>query len=740
MLGSALNFPTHDVQDDRPPKRPRNGDPSPDKDKDKDKHRRLSCKECRRLKLKCDRVFPCQSCCKRGCAEICPEGALQSGRGSRFILANTEQLHEKITQLSDRVRQLEDGLESVQAEHPLLAPDLRRIKTSQELYVAGPAASTSDAGSAPIVAPDILQLSVTFPFPWSVDLKIRQRIRDALPPRAEAQALCEEARRNALWQYNLDPSRTFIDLLVHSVYTTPISELSPRRLALLLMVLSIGSLVDLARPLGSLYGEAYHHLARAAVCEIPLMEEPDFDELHALFFMIWYHLVFSDNRKAVGYAWNLMGFVAKLAQGLGLHRDGPRAKAIPEEYERRRAIFWELLNLDCRMSLSLGRPPSLSLSHVDTKMPAYAEGSHVPRDEVLYHEWKNSFFTKCLAPILEAIAATSPPEYAVILQLDARVRDFHSPGALAEGQNGQAEDIGRHASDGGRLLVMQRALVASGRDIAILQLHRRCFTEALSGGFAEAHMHHRYAPSVLATYAGAASLIATLETLFEREAQLSARFLHFWFNAFSAAVTLSLLVSRAPATSLAPHALHDLERVCRLFRRAATLLPFSGKSLPVMEKLTEKARRAAAQWHAPPVNAYPMGMSTIHHQTASHAQPPSQSGALPPSFLQAHAKIKRYAEDMTFGPAPSTSTAPHHHNGVGLDHSEAWLPDVYRFNSVGVGVEERYRIGGTTAEFALAQPTPFMPSEPRIAPNDAFNFDHGALTAELAETSYMAWF
>lgn len=32
--------------------------------------------------------------------------------------------------------------------------------------------------------------------------------------------------------------------------------------------------------------------------------------------MIWYHLIFSDNKKAVGYAWNLMGFVAKLAQGV----------------------------------------------------------------------------------------------------------------------------------------------------------------------------------------------------------------------------------------------------------------------------------------------------------------------------------------------------------------------------------------------------------------------------------------
>ncbi len=54
----------------------------------------------------------------------------------RFILANTEQLHERITLLSDRVRQLEDGLQTLQAscsneQHPLLAPDLLRIKNSQ---------------------------------------------------------------------------------------------------------------------------------------------------------------------------------------------------------------------------------------------------------------------------------------------------------------------------------------------------------------------------------------------------------------------------------------------------------------------------------------------------------------------------------------------------------------------------------------------------------------------------------
>ncbi|KAK7048537.1 4Fe-4S ferredoxin-type domain-containing protein [Favolaschia claudopus] len=696
MLGSALNFPAHDLLDDRPQKRPRNDEPvnnSQDKDNLKGT-KRLSCRECRRY---CDRVFPCQSCCKRGCAEICPEGLNimeHCGRGSRFILANTEQLHEKVSQLSERVRGLEDALQGFSAQHPLLAPDLLRIKTSQELYVPPSAALNTDpTTSAPVVAPDILQLS--------------------------PKALCEEARRNALWQYNLDPSRTFIDLLIHSVYTTPIQELSPRRLALLLMVLSVGSLVDLSRPLGSLNGEAYHHLARAAVCEIPLMEEPDFDELHALFFMIWYHLVFSDNRKAVGYAWNLMGFVAKLAQGVSCYRDGSRIKVIPEEYERRRAIFWELLNMDCRMSLSLGRPPSLSLSHVDTKPPAYTESTHVPKDEILYHEWKTSFFIKCLSPILEAVAAVTPPEYKHLLELDTRTREFPQPAMLT--------DSGATA----RFLVMQRAIVASGRDIAILQLHRRCFTEALSGSFSD--LHHPYAPSVLATYIGASSLIETLETLFDREPQLSARFLHFWFNAFSATVTLALFVSRAPATSLAPYAMQDLERICRLFRRVATLLPFSAKSLPIMEKLADKARRACSQWHSDV--PLPSPSSTSNSQ-------------LPPAFLYAHPTLARYAEEMTFAPplVPLTGgSAP----AVVSGDTEPWLPDVYRFASHGVGVDERYRVqrGGENVNgdreegFASAQPTPFIPGEPRVAANDAFfHFEHGALTAELAETSYMAWF
>ncbi|KAM6493617.1 hypothetical protein JOM56_009978 [Amanita muscaria] len=741
-----------------------------------EKHRKLSCKECRRLKLKCDRVFPCQSCVKRGCSSLCPEGALTSGRGSRFILANTEQLHDKIFQLTDRVRQLEDALETLaptssgNQAHPLLAPELRSIKTSQDLYtlnspqsttgvsgspsdtkdrnvrdelspslsgVMTPGATTTRAESdtaaspsrpnstPPDVPPDILQLSTAFPFPWSMDLSIRKRIRDALPPRPDAQATCEEARRNALWQYNLDASETFLPNLLHYCYTTPVESLSPRRLALLLMVLAIGSLVDLSKPLGNVYGEAYHHLARAAVCEIPLMEEPDFDVLHTLFFMIYYHLIFSDNKKAVGYAWNLMGFVAKLAQGLGLHRDGSRMKRIPEEFERRRAVFWELLNMDCRMSLSLGRPPSICLAHVDTKPPSYiGPGLYAPREEIIYHDWKNSFFINCLTPVLEAMVAVTPPEYSHILSLDSKIREFPTPKLLEVNETGAVAP---------RFLNMQRALYSMGRNLgsllsslakhdtathirllALLQLHRRYFTEAINGPDLF-DLHHQYSPSVLATYLGASSVIKSVQTLFDQEPDLSARFLHFWFNSFSAAVTLALFISRAPSTPLASYALQDLESISRLFLKAGQILPFSAKALPIVDKLVDKSRR-----------------SYLQHQSCKSQQ--ERPFELLPSLQNVHSALVEFAEQMKCTSAPKISGLL---SVIGdlSEHSksDAWLPDIYQFASNGLGLEERYT-------FASAQPTPFVPSSPRIGQSENFNFDHGALTVDLEETSFMAWF
>lgn len=56
---------------------------------------------------------------------------------NRFVLANTQELHEKISVLSNRVRELEDGLAESHAlnsgqTHHLLREDLLQIKRPLE--------------------------------------------------------------------------------------------------------------------------------------------------------------------------------------------------------------------------------------------------------------------------------------------------------------------------------------------------------------------------------------------------------------------------------------------------------------------------------------------------------------------------------------------------------------------------------------------------------------------------------
>lgn len=59
-------------------------------------------------------------------------------------------------------------------------------------------------------------------------------------------------------------------------------------------------------------------------------------------------------------------------------------------------------------------------------------------------------------------------------------------------------------------------------------------------------LSHPYAPSVIATYLGASNLISAVKTIFDQETELSVRFLHFWFNTFSAVVCFSFFLFEHP--------------------------------------------------------------------------------------------------------------------------------------------------------------------------------------------------
>ena len=104
---------------------------------------------------------------KRGCTEIYPDGMFYSMFSPKFhsfidkakkgvLVAgkgehdsswpNTEQLHSKLQEMSDRIRNLEESLQAIHSEnashpdhhqpHPLMQPALLGIKSTMSLYNA----------------------------------------------------------------------------------------------------------------------------------------------------------------------------------------------------------------------------------------------------------------------------------------------------------------------------------------------------------------------------------------------------------------------------------------------------------------------------------------------------------------------------------------------------------------------------------------------------------------------------
>ncbi|KAJ7600808.1 fungal-specific transcription factor domain-containing protein [Mycena floridula] len=717
----------------------------------------LSCCECRRLKLKCDRTFPCASCKKRGVSDICPDGVLVSGKGTRFILSGTQILHEKLGEMSSRIRSLEEALEGFQSNHPLLQPELLNVKSTVGLYTGSqtdqPTAAPENHDNvdgcprpmpvephnveSPAASQDldkeVQRLSNSFPIDRispEPNLSLRAHIRQMLPPQEEAEHLWRQTQDNALWQYNPHPDTLFFGNLMHHVYCAPVAELNLRRLGLMFMILAVGCIVDLDRNPDSPVPERYHALARASLCEVSVMADTTVETITALFYEIWYLLVFSDKKKAAGYAWGLMGLTAKLAQSIGLHRNGKLGKVIPEEVEKRRSLFWELMYLDARLSLSLGRPPSLSIEHMDCRRPSYEPIPNYPGSEGVqyYQEWKHSCLIEILAPLLDAISKPSL-EYTACLALDKKIRDFHIP---LEIKNGAPS----------RRSLMQKASLATALEAVLLQLHRNFFLQSVSSPEQAFNRSNPYAPSVVAVFLSASRMIATLQDLYMREPRMTSRLLGYWSNAFSASVALCLLVSRAPFTCLVPAALQELERARALFNRAKDHCPRAQQVTPVLETMVGKANDIYTRWsngqNVPTIvlrhtDDYPDAQ--LQPLASSHGDPFSQCHK---SLGQCIAEVHERAKVLLPLRRPCSCSDKNRNQPCPPSHSWAPPPPISQGSPV---LPELYLSNLSRAVVASRGTSvpPLSPNSRFSVGNDTLNFEVGALNPGT-DQSWMAWF
>ncbi|PWW71895.1 hypothetical protein C7212DRAFT_230651 [Tuber magnatum] len=75
--------------------------------------------------------------------------------------------------------------------------------------------------------------------------------------------------------------------------------------------------------------------------------------------------------------WVLVGVAVRIAQSMGLHRDGERFHMSPLETEIRRRIWYEICLLDLRTAEEHGSDPGISTRSYDTKLPLNIEDTDI---------------------------------------------------------------------------------------------------------------------------------------------------------------------------------------------------------------------------------------------------------------------------------------------------------------------------------------------------------------------------
>ncbi|KAG7451871.1 uncharacterized protein BT62DRAFT_959771 [Guyanagaster necrorhizus] len=625
-----------------------------------------SCSECRRLKLRCDKNVPCEKCVSRGCGAICPDGSLTSGKGNRLILANTEQLHERIEHLCSRIRDLENALKMIQATvspepHPLLRADLLQLKSPQSTLptqngLAGPSVtigptSTSvnsqstylgfstepqqvrsedenfiDAfgtltigrqgessflgktarsefllralskpqSTSTLVLPRVSKRIIESNCADPLDESLGHEVFSLLPPLSEAVRLCEIYLEHGKYLYStVDRTELFDEVLACIYRAESFTSLSCHHtLYFLFSVFALAVLFDQERPPFSVEAQEYYYLARAAVGLSSINNHQTLRAIQGMIHLAEYEAYSDWEALGTNSEWITIGCAVRLGQSIGLHLNSSRWQLGEDTSQRRSRIFWQLFACDTWTSFLFGRPPSMSAQYIDCALPRdtdeiiNADGQR----ETGFHSWIWQYAT-LMHSVMRAAFGVKVPAYSAILDLDRKIRDFPVPSRFHPCVNYGSESL-RPTH------YMQRWMVLISKESVLLNLHRVYFAQALQDQ-PDDLAHHRYLPSVMATYRSAWRIMQSLKMLRNYAPLLLNRVNLAWSHALSAVIVMCILVTRAPNSKMTKPSLEELDLVAQLFEEAAPNCRAAANTLDTIQMLRNKAHEAVGQAPSP---------------------------------------------------------------------------------------------------------------------------------------------
>lgn len=616
----------------------------------------ISCAECRRLKLKCDKKLPCSSCVRRGCPSICPNGSLSTGQGTRFVLADTAQLHAKIAEMGQRIRQLEDALAIFQSgvsnePHPLLRDDFLAIKFgpekgqiperdsntskrviesidaigtmtigdhgnegkyfgpsagSEALFLVGAeydAPEEEDAtNSQPEVSPEIIQLSTSFPFGADINPDAALDVLYSyLPERPRAWALCETYLEQAAWTFTPIKRDEIINDILAPTYRTFKAKQTGEATGLSSVSPHKLAVLYLIFALGTLVDltlppyskDAEKYYHLSRAC-LSLRSIFDSPEVATVqtIILMASYHGMAGKRYTMDSAWAITSLGAKVAQSLGLHRDSARWNMDPKVVQRRRSLFWEMTSMELFYSLALGRPPSIRLSYADCELPEDEEATLDENGNTLIGYYRWKY--EFVKEIFSTVIEQSLTAEAPQYRTILELDRKVREKKLPPHLNVFMSPEEEHFTPS---LYMRGCILGQFRAITLLYIHRSWFAQAMLDHPVNP-LRSPYAPSFLAAYRCASGVIKISLNHFDRFPELCCRWWGIWTHLFSAAIIVGSIITRSPSSNMAPTAFIELGLACDLFEKGATYSRRVRSGSTILQKLRQKAFQVYSQFRS----------------------------------------------------------------------------------------------------------------------------------------------
>lgn len=761
-------------------------------------HRPISCAECRRLKLRCNRTFPCTSCERRGCAEICPDSVLptvarKSRNHIRISRAITAEQDETTNALRERIRVLEEKLSALQASHSPQMPDslagnlpdeaasavdgltenlgtlsmtgygksrffganggaLERLNfwTFRNRIEGQEKISTSETGLDDLPAEIIYLSSAFLPRRTPNSLPIANWMIANLPPFTEAWNLCESFFKYGAYIFVPLWRSMFMDEIFGFFYgdkeKNNVDIPQGHRLSLLYIVFALGELYDLNKPPRPTGGNRFYHLSRAALALEPFYDQPTLTALQA-HLLLCIFLAMSDHKEAAELVYAMSAINVRLSFSLGLHRE------------------WQKFNENVQ-------PDTEGEEQSHTPKPSEQEIRRIIFLAALHFEvWQCLQYGRPSQLNFDQFDFAPPGTF---FQRDSFIETEHMKGqtwsyafvrdcaipvlniVVAVKPPNYAEVIKLHEkiekyplSDVVRDSLLEQIppnekvtpafvtlqfSIYSLKETLLLCLHRQYFAYAMTD-YSRDPLGCPFARSVFAAFVSSCKVVLKIGLVLKKEPKLSVRIYLFWVQLLIPCLVFATIVMRSPGCNLASTALDQLDRVCEILQRASEGCK-AALFLPHALKLQEKAHAAYDSYYSFP-GAVPHAVIDITREISALGG----KSRVSPSTTPAGSPAAPEQQDSE----TRLSTRSQSQDPVGLVPSSAVPPKssvnphMYRVEEIPSMTVQPRETSTTPITYTQSQAQEWNIDSPPVGPNLNANYDQLPQQGTNTDQSYVGY-